>query len=320
MINIYQIFIIRCVMRILVTGGAGFIGRHLVKVLINRGDEVTIVDNFSNSSKQEIKDLLDKGANLIEVDITNFEQINKAIRGHEIVIHLAAKISVEDSIKNPEETNRVNIDGTKNIINIMSKSNIKNLIVASSAAVYGDLKDIQSCLDEKSIMNPISPYGKSKLMMEKSIENLIHKSKINCIILRFFNIYGIGQNPEYAGVISKFVTNIKNQQALEIFGDGLQTRDFVSIHDIIESIILAMKKIKQKKFEVYNIASGKTITINSLATTLLEIFDKSLEIIHKPCKVGDIRHSKASISKAQLELGYYPKISLVMGLRQFLEK
>lgn len=300
------------------TGGAGFIGRYLIDILLNKKFKVTIFDNFSNCSEDLIVDLLDRGVILKKGNITNFEQISNAIIGHDIVVHLAAKISVEESIKDPETTYKINIEGTENILKAMSKSGIKKLIVASSAAIYEDLKDSQSFHNEESGIHPISPYGKSKLLMEKKIEEYILKNKINCIILRFFNIYGIGQTPEYAGVISKFVTQIKKEKPLNIFGDGLQSRDFVCIHDVVLSINQSIEKIDYKKFEIYNIASGESITINSLAKILLKLFDKKLEIFHDSPRKGDIRNSKASIKKAQSELDYHPKISLEEGLKQFI--
>jgi UDP-glucose 4-epimerase len=307
-------------MKILVTGGAGFIGKHLTKFLVEKENIVTIFDNFSNSTKDSISYFIDMGVKVVEGDITNVKDLENVTRNQDVIIHLAAKISVEDSIKNPEKTFEINVEGTEYLLMAMSKNNIKNLIVASSAAIYTDLKNSQSFHDEQSIAHPISPYGKSKLKMEKNLETYALKNKINCIILRFFNIYGIGQTTEYAGVISKFVTQIKNEEPLIIFGDGLQTRDFVYIDDVIESIIQSIKKIKLNKFEIYNIGNGESISINSLADILLNLFGKKLEIIHKSLKKGDIRFSKSSIKKAELRLDYHPKISLIEGLKEFMDK
>lgn len=293
-------------MRILVTGGAGFIGKHLVKFLIEKGHLVTIFDNFSNSEKNSVAFHVNMGAKIIEGDITKFEDIINAINGHDIVIHLAAKISVEESIKNPSETFHINVDGTKNVLVACEKTHVKKLIVASSAAVYGEsLPNVR--LTEDSKIDPISPYGESKVMMEREIGNFIAKHNINCVILRFFNIYGVGQSPEYAGVITKFIKRIIENKPLEIFGDGMQTRDFVSIKDVIDSIYDA---IENGKNGTYNIASGKIITIKELAEFMISLSGKDLEIIYNNAKKGDIKFSQADISLAKKELRYLPKYGL----------
>ena len=301
-------------MRVLVTGGANFIGRYIVKFLIENGNVVTIFDNFSNSSKKSISDLIDIGVKVIEGDITKPIEILNAVKNHEIVIHLAAKISVQESIRNPSETFRVNVDGTKNVLHACEKNNIKKLIVASSAAVYGEsLPNIK--LTEKSKTNPISPYGQSKVKMEQIIKNFVSKHNINCIVLRFFNIYGVGQSDEYAGVITKFIKKINQNKPLEIFGDGLQTRDFVSVYDIIN---LIHNVISNDKSGTYNIASGKIVTIKELAEMIISISGKKLEIKYTSPKKGDIKYSQADISLAKNNLKYNPKVGLIEGIRQLL--
>ena len=293
-------------MKILVTGGAGFIGKHLIKFLIEKGSEVTIFDNFFNSEKNSVAALVNIGAKIIEGDITKLEDITNATEKHDIVIHLAAKISVEESIKNPSETFYINVDGTRNVLVACEKNHVKKLIVASSAAVYGEsLSGIK--LTEDSKTDPISPYGESKVMMEHEIREFITKHNMNCIILRFFNIYGVGQSLEYAGVITKFMKRIAMNKPLEIFGDGMQTRDFVSINDVINSIYGA---IENGKNGTYNIASGKTVTIKELAEFMISLSGKDLEIIYSDAKKGDIRFSQANISLAKKELKYSPKYGL----------
>lgn len=301
-------------MRVLVTGGAGFIGKYLVKFLIEKGNIVTILDNFSNSSKKSIPHLIDIGAKVIEGDITKYNEISNAAKDQDIVIHLAAKISVQESIRNPSETFQVNVDGTKNVLIACEKNSVKKLIVASSAAVYGEsLPDVK--LTEESKTNPISPYGESKVKMEQSIKNFVSENNINCVILRFFNIYGVGQSDEYAGVITKFIKRITENKPLEIFGDGLQTRDFVSVYDVINVIYNATLNDKNG---IYNIASGKAITIKELAELIISISEKKLEVKHVAPKKGDIMHSQADISLAKNNLRYYPKIELKEGIKQLL--
>jgi len=301
-------------MRILVTGGAGFIGKYLVKSLIENGNIVTIFDNFSNSSKKSISHLIDIGIKVIEGDTTKYDEISNAIKDQEIVIHLAAKISVQESIRNPSETFRVNVDGTKNVLVACEKNRVKKLIVASSAAVYGEsLPGIK--LTEESKTNPISPYGQSKVKMEQIIKNFVSEHNLICIVLRFFNIYGIGQSDEYSGVISKFIERIAIGKPLEIFGNGSQSRDFVSVYDVINSIYNA---ISSNNKGIYNIASGKTVTIKELAELMISVSGKKLEIKCTTPKKGDIMNSQADITLAENDLGYYPKFELKEGIRQML--
>lgn len=301
-------------MKILVTGGAGFIGRYLVKSLVKKGHSITIFDNFSNSTKDSISFLVDMGAKIIEGDITNLPNVLKAMKDHEIVIHLAAKISVSESITNPSETFRVNVDGTRNILTSCKKNHVKKLIISSSAAVYGESSPAVK-LTEESKTNPISPYGESKIKMEQEIKEFGSENDINCIILRFFNIYGIGQSSEYAGVITKFIKRVTDDNPIEIFGNGLQTRDFVTIDDVINSIHNA---IACDRTGTYNIASGKAVTINELAEIIICLSGKKLEIKHITSKKGDILYSHADISLAEKNLKYYPKIELKEGIKQLL--
>ena len=301
-------------MKVLVTGGAGFIGKYLVRSLLEKDYSVTIFDNVSNSTKDSISSLVDIGAKIIEGDITKPRDILNITKDQDVVIHLAAKISVSESIKNPAETFQVNVDGTRNILAACEKNHVKKLIVASSAAVYGEgSPDVK--LTERSKTNPISPYGESKVKMEQEIREFESKHDIDCIILRFFNIYGIGQSPEYAGVITKFMDRITQEKPLEIFGDGLQTRDFVAIDDVISSIHNA---ISFGKSGTYNIASGKVGTIKELAELMVAISGKKLKIQHSTALKGDIRNSQADISLAKKELRYSPKVELDR-IRELLE-
>ena len=290
-------------MKILVTGGAGFIGKHLVKYLLDKGNTITIFDNFSNSEEKSLEYYIKSGVKIVNGDIRKFDEILKETEDQDVLIHLAAKISVSQSILNPSETFEVNVDGTKNVLEACKKNYVKKIIIASSAAVYGEGSSGMK-LKESAKTNPISPYGKSKLKMEQEIEK---NNKNDCVILRFFNIFGIGQTPEYAGVITKFIEMILSNKPLEIFGDGMQTRDFVSINDVVESIYDA---IKNGKNGTYNIASGKAITINELAKFMISLSKKGLEIHHISEKHGDIRYSEADISLAKSKIGYVPKLGL----------
>ena len=195
------------------------------------------------------------------------------------------------------------------------QNHVKKLISASSAAVYGEgLENVK--LTEDSMMDPMSPYGESKVKMEEEIRKFILQDKLDCVILRFFNIFGTGQSPEYAGVITKFIKKIKNNEPLEIFGDGRQTRDFVSVNDVIESIYCA---INNGKNGTYNIAGGKAITIKELATLMISLSGEDLSIKYLDSKEGDVRYSQADIILSEKEINFSPKSGLA-EIKKLLER
>jgi len=280
-----------------VTGGAGFIGRYCVRSFLKKNYQVTIFDNFSNSSENMISDLLNDGANLVKGDITIQDQVSNAISGHDVVIHLAAKNSVEDSIKFPKETLMTNVDGTVNVLNACVKYGIKNVVAASSAAVYGDSENLP--ISENNKTNPSSPYGESKLKMEQLIQSFSKKHNLNSIILRIFNVYGKGQSPEYAGVITKFLEKISKNEPLEIFGDGLQTRDFVAIEDVVDAIQKSIAKLEGNQGTIFNIGSGMSTTIKKVVELLIKFSGKSLSREYLKFKEGEIKHSYADITLAK---------------------
>lgn len=303
-------------MNIFVSGGNGFIGTHLVKKLNQEGHQITIFDNFSNSSK--IDNMRKEDLQIIEGDIRNFKELSKSMIGHDLVIHLAAKISVTESIKNPEETFEVNVKGTENILKACKKHNIKKIIALSSAAVYGDNDNPNLKFHEEDKTFAISPYGTSKIKMEESILQSSKTNGIKSIVLRLFNVYGKGQTDEYAGVISKFINVIKNNLPLIIFGEGNQTRDFIDIDDVIQLINNIINLNFEKKFEVYNVGNGKSWKIVDLANLMIKIASSKNKIIFKEKREGEIIHSIATIDKAKKELNFNPKISLEEGIRKFL--
>ena len=301
-------------MNILVTGGAGFIGKHLVKFLIENKNNVSILDNFSNSDKKWISKFKKYQIKIFEGDIRNDEDILKATKDQDVVIHLAAKISVEESIKNPSETFEINVKGTEKVLEICKKNNVKKIIVASSAAVYGEGNEKYK-ITEQTKLNAISPYGESKIEMEKEIIKFCSNNQINYVILRFFNIYGLNQSMEYAGVITKFLEKIKKSENLIIFGDGRQTRDFVAIEDIINSIHNA---IEYTENGIFNIASGEKITIKELAKLMILLSNKTLGIEYVKSKKGDIKYSEADIQLAKNYLNYFSKIELKDGIKKLM--
>jgi len=301
---------------IVVTGGSGFVGRALVNYLIESGEEVKIFDNFSNSSKSKIQQLLKKGASLVEGDIRNYQNLESSISKCDTVIHLAAQIDVQKSIINPKENYEINVEGTKNLLKACLKQNVQNIIAASSAAVYGNPSELP--LTESSPKIPLSPYGESKLEMEKLIRDFSKKHNLNSICLRFFNIYGKGQTDAYAGVITKFMKNIREDKPLIIFGDGSYSRDFIFVEDVVNSIKCAIENIDDKRGEYYNIASGSFTSIKELAKIMLSISGKTLEIKFSSPREGDISHSQANINLAKKELSFIPRFSFKQGLETLL--
>ena len=305
-------------MKILVTGGAGFVGRHLVNSFLDKNHTVTIFDNLSNSNMSKVSNILKNGASFVKGDITDYTSILKHTRNVDFIIHLAAKINVNESVMFPELTHAVNVTGTLNLLRACIKNNVRHVIAASSAAVYGN--SVKLPLSENSQTVPISPYGASKLAIEHYLQAFSNSYGINSISLRFFNIYGMGQSMAYAGVIEKFMERIQKNKPLVIYGDGKNTRDFISINDITRAVHFAMKKIADKKGNIYNIATSKSISINELAKLMLSISGKKLAIVHKNHKKGDIKHSQASIGLAKKELGYTPKVLLREGLENLMNE
>ena len=301
-------------MNVFVTGGTGFLGMHLTKFLARKGYNITIYDNFSNSIPPQY---VDKNMRIIEGDLLNSAKVLDSMKDTDLVIHLAARISVKDSIKNPENTIKTNVTGTQNILESCLKNKISGVIAASTAAVFGDQTD--ALLTEESPRAPLSPYGKSKLLMEEMFSKFSKQHGLDFIILRFFNLYGTGQSTQYAGVITKFLEHIDCDTSLEIHGNGKQTRDFIHVDDAVSSIYLAIKNIHHRSGLTYNVGSGYQTSILELARLLIQLSKKDLQIIHKPPMKGDILHSYTSIRQIEHDLGFMPKITLESGLRRFFD-
>lgn len=295
-------------MKILITGGAGFIGRHLVKSLSNN-HEIVIYDNLSNSTKPNFE-----GIEFVKGDILDYETLVESSKEFDAVIHLAAKIDVEESVINPNETMNVNVNGTENVLKCCIQNKIKKIIFASSAAVYGEQDDI---ITEETKTNPLSPYGESKLLAEEKIKKYCNEHELDAIIFRIFNVYGKGQTLQYAGVITKFAENILQNIPLTIYGDGKQTRDFISIDDVVEAYHCALDNIQGKKCTTYNLGTGVATSITQLAKLMTEISGKNLEINYIEQKKGDIKYSVAECTIIKKELGFIAKTKLKDGLAKF---
>jgi UDP-glucose 4-epimerase len=305
--------------RVLVTGGAGFIGSHLVDHLLKEGIEVVVLDNLQRGRLENIRHHLGK-KNLCFVrgDIRNYRLVRNLVRDVDAIIHQAARISVPESIENPVLTNDVNVNGTLNLLKASVESGVKRFVYASSCAVYGDAEMMP--IKENCLPKPTSPYGASKLAAESYVQAFHEVFRLRTVCLRCFNVYGSRQiNSYYSGVITQFLNRLSKNLPLVIFGDGEQSRDFVHVQDVVKANMLALK-IKGVEGETFNIATGVATTINQLAATLLEITNKScLKVVHSKPRKGDIKHSVGDNSKAKKKLRYNVKFSLKEGLKELVD-
>ena len=305
---------------ILITGGAGFIGSTFARIALERGHAVRIVDNLSTGTPEIADELQDLGAEVIIGDIRNLNLMNAALHGVDFIVHLAAQISVPLSMENPEETADINIQGTQIVIDCALKHGVRRLVMASSAAVYGENTNLP--LDEEDGGMLLSPYAESKWENEKQI--LGSRSKgLESVALRFFNVYGIGQRPDsaYAAVIPKFVNLLVNQQPPSINGDGLQTRDFVHVHDVAQAIFKFLEPDwVGENFHVFNVATQTRLSllglIDSINTSLEEIDSNHTSIapIFGPERPGDIRHSMASNARLVEETTWQQSVDFSVGI------
>jgi len=301
------------VSKFLVTGGAGFIGSHIVETLVAKGHKVRVLDNFC-SGKLKNLELVAKKIDLIKVDIRSFNTCLRATKGVDFVLHQAALRSVPKSMVNPWEYNDVNINGTLNMLEASKRNKVKCFVFASSSSVYGETEKFP----EKENFNPelISPYALSKLAGEYYCKIFSHHYGLRCVALRYFNVFGPRQSvdDEYAVVIPKFITCLLKNERPPIFGTGKQSRDFTFVANVVDANILAAKK-GCRKFEVFNVASGKDYTVLSLARILNQIMKKNINPVNLPPRAGDVFKTLADLSKSRRMLGFRPKIGFVEGLK-----
>lgn len=306
-------------LNVLVTGGAGFIGSHLVDRLVSRGYNVKVLDNLSTGNLANIQGHIDSGkVEFVKGDITNLEQVKTCISGMDAVFHLAAQISVPLSIKNPQFTYETNIAGTLNLLSsLASKNPDAKFVFISSCAVYGEPQYLP--VDENHPTNPISPYAESKLLGEYYTLGFNQNKLLKTAALRFFNVYGLRQGlNDYSGVITKFIDRIKQNQPLTIYGDGSQTRDFVHVSNIVDSIVCCLEN-PNAEGQVFNVGTGNALTIEDLAKNLIQLSGSSSTITHAPIREGDIKHSYANIKKAATQLNFQPTMQLNTGLQELLK-
>lgn len=301
---------------VLVTGGAGFIGSHTVDLLLAQNFSVRVLDNFSNGSRSNLPENHPQ-LDIIEGDITNNSDVNEAMQGVDKCIHLAAQVSVVSSVEDASFSAQQNILGYVNIIEAMRKNNVARLVYASSAAAYGN--PVELPLREDSLLNPESPYGLEKKVNEQYAELFLNLHNMSACGMRYFNVYGPRQDPKspYAGVIALFVERIKKKKALTIFGDGLQTRDFIFVHDVANTNIAAL----ESNFNgACNVGTGSTVTLLQLIEVLEELCGWQVEKNFDAPREGDIVHSSAVVDRMNNNLGFTANVTLHEGLQSLLDE
>ena len=290
-------------MKYAVTGGAGFIGSHLTKNLVERGNEVIVIDNLNTGKKQNVEKI-SKKIDFFEVDIRDFSAIENILKNVDGIFHEAALASVQDSFRIPDEFFDVNVNGTENIFKIAKKLGIK-VVYASSSSVYGN--PISIPIKENDGKNPFNPYAKTKLEDDKLAEKYA-RNGLKVIGLRYFNVFGSGQSKEYAGVIKLFLERIQQGLPPLINGDGLQVRDFVYVDDVVNANMLAMESNVNGEF--FNIGTNSVVSVLDLATMIIKFSGLKLKPIHQPDVPGDVKATQADITKAKIMLKWKPTTSL----------
>jgi nucleoside-diphosphate-sugar epimerase len=301
-------------MRYLVTGGAGFIGSNTVDELVRRGHGVVVLDNLSTGKAENLAGLKSK-IEFLQGSITSLDKIREACRGVDCVIHLAAQVSVPHSIKDPIETNLVNVDGTLNVLVAARDANVKRFVFASSCAVYGKTPILP--IDENVPLAPISPYGISKQVGEAYGQVFQKLYGLEFVALRYFNVFGPRQDPSsaYSGVLSLFNAALLNGTQPTIYGDGGQSRDFVYVANVVDAILLAAEE-KKAAGHLFNIGTGNRYTLNQTLALLEKITGRPATARYAHSREGDIRDSQADIALAKNLLGFNPRIGFEEGLKQ----
>jgi len=301
----------------LVTGGAGFIGSHLVEALLVRGDTVRVLDDLSSGHLENLSHVIDR-IDFIEGNIRDGATVQQATSGVDFIFHLAALVSVTKSMVEPTEAELINAVGTLNVLNAAKAADVQRLVLSSTCAVYGDDPTLPKT--ETMGPQPKSPYAISKLAAEYYCQIFNESFGLETVILRYFNIFGPRQDPSsaYSGVISIFVDKLSQGLAPTVFGNGQQTRDFVFVDDVVRANLLAAEAPKASR-EIFNIGTGRPISVNQLFENLRHIFNRDLKPDYRPARTGDILHSYANPSRAKTVLGWQAQVDFEKGLKRLVE-
>ena len=303
--------------RYVVTGGGGFIGSHIVEELIRRNETVTVIDNFSTGKHENVEPFEDD-VDVIEADIAEAKNLTQFLKGADYVIHQAAIPSVPKSIIDPVKSHNANVNGTLQLLVACREAGVKRVVYASSSSLYGDSPTLPK--HEGMMPNPLSPYGAQKLFAEMYCQVFTRAYGLETVALRYFNVFGPRQdaNSQYSGVLALFIPAVLQDRRPTIHGDGLQSRDFTFVKNVVEANLLACKA-PGVAGEVFNVACGDRITVNSMLQQINKITGKDVAPIYSEPRKGDIKHSQADITRAKERLGYQPRVSFEDGLRSTIE-
>ncbi len=303
--------------KVLVTGGAGFIGSHLTEALVQRGDDVVVADNLATGRLDNLKSVQDR-IRFIEVDVSDPKACRQAVEGCEVVFHHAAIPSVQRSLDDPLESHASGTTATANILWAASKAGVRRVIFAASAAAYGLCETLPQ--HESILPDSLSPYAATKVAGEYYLRAFAVGLGLDTVSLRYFNVFGPRQDPNspYSAVIARFIDRMRAGETPIIYGDGNQTRDFIYIDDVVQVNLLAADIITPLQGEVLNVGCGQSISINQLVQEINQVLKTDLEPIYQEPRTGEVRHSQADISKIQGLLGFEPKVSLKAGLEKLI--
>jgi UDP-glucose 4-epimerase len=298
--------------RALVTGGGGFIGSNLVRALLERGDEVRVLDNFSTGSRSNLQGL---DVEVVEGELRSYERVHNAVRGVEVVYHLGALGSVPRSVQDPLTSSAVNVEGTLNVLLAARDEQVRRVVFASSSSVYGSSGTLPRT--EEMATDPISPYGVAKLAAERYCVSFSRVyDRFETVVLRYFNVFGPRQSPysQYAAVVPLFLTRIARGEPVVVHGDGEQSRDFTYVRNVVDATVRAADAANASG-RIFNVAAGRPASVNELAAAIGRILDRPVHKEHAPARPGDVRDSWADVSAARTVLGYEPSVSFEDGLR-----
>jgi UDP-N-acetylglucosamine/UDP-N-acetyl-alpha-D-glucosaminouronate 4-epimerase len=302
--------------RALVTGGAGFIGSNLVRALLERGDDVRVLDNFSTGNRANLDGL---DVEIVEGELRSYERVHNAVRGCDVVYHLGALGSVPRSVQDPLTSSAVNVEGTLNVLLAARDEGIRRVVFASSASVYGSRASLPAA--EDAAPDPISPYGVAKLAAERYCISFsrVYES-FESVVLRYFNVFGPRQSPfsQYAAGIPLFITAIAAGEPITVYGDGEQSRDFTYVDNVVDATLRA-GDAPDASGEIFNVAAGAPASVNVVADTIGSILGRAVEKRNVAPRPGDLRDSWADLSKSERVLGYTPQVGLEEGLRRTID-
>jgi UDP-glucose 4-epimerase len=302
--------------RVLVTGGAGFIGSNLVRALLERGDEVRVLDNFSTGNRANLDEL---DVEIVEGELRSYERVHNAVRGTELVYHLGALGSVPRSVQDPLTSSAVNVEGTLNVLLAARDEGVRRVVFSSSASVYGSSHVMPT--SEDAAPDPVSPYGVAKLAAERYCVSFsrVYES-FESVVLRYFNVFGPRQSPfsQYAAAVPLFITRIAAGDEIDIYGDGEQSRDFTFVGNVVDATIRA-GDAEGANGEIFNVAAGSPASVNEVAATIGELVGRAVRRRELPRRAGDLRDSWADLTKSKAILGYEPAIGLEEGLALTVE-